>query len=429
MVKIKKIVGREILDSRGNPTVEVDVVLDDGTIGRAAVPSGASTGTREALELRDNDKNRFLGKGVTNAIKNINDIIAPELIGKIPCHQKEIDELLIKLDGTQNKSKIGANAMLAVSLAICRAASEFQNLPLYIYIRQCFDLKYSDYILPTPLMNVLNGGVHADNDLDIQEFMIVPVSGGSFKEALRVGCEVFHNLRKKLKEKNHSTNVGDEGGFAPALNKTHQALDLLMEAIKQAGYSAGEDVFLALDSAASELYEEGVYKLKGENREYGSDEFVEFYKEIVRSYPVISIEDAFSEDDEDGWRKFTKELKDEIQIVGDDLFVTNPKILEDGIKKGLANAILIKLNQIGTLTETIKTFEIAKKAGYNTIISHRSGETEDTFIADLSVALNSGQIKTGSASRTDRIAKYNQLIRIEEELGKQAKFMGIGSIK
>jgi len=411
--------GREVLDSRGNPTVEAEVVLESGVVARAIVPSGASTGEREALELRDNDPKRFKGKGVLKAVENINTKIADLLIGEESTNQVRIDNLMLKLDGTENKSNLGANAILAVSLAVARASAMELGLPLYRYIGGT-----NAKVLPVPLMNVINGGAHADNGLDFQEFMIVPVCGGSFKEALRAGVETFHTLKSVLKEKGFSTNVGDEGGFAPALNSTKEALDLLQEAIKKAGYSPEEDIFLALDVASSEFYDEekGVYRVEG--KELTSDEMIELYKDLISNYRIVSIEDPLAENDWEGWKKLTKELGSKVQLVGDDLFTTNPKILQKGIEEGVANSILIKLNQIGSLTETLDAIELAKSNAYTNIISHRSGESEDTFIADLAVATNAGQIKTGSASRTDRTAKYNQLLRIEEELGEDAVFKG-----
>ncbi|WP_457639862.1 phosphopyruvate hydratase [Persephonella sp.] len=411
--------GREVLDSRGNPTVEAEVVLESGVTARALVPSGASTGETEAVELRDGDKNRFNGKGVLKAVENINTKIADALIGEESTNQVEIDRIMLELDGTENKSNLGANAILAVSLAVARASAEELELPLYRYLGGT-----NAKLLPVPLMNVINGGAHADNNLDFQEFMIVPVYGESFKEALRCGVEVFHTLKKVLKEKGHSTNVGDEGGFAPNLNSTKEALDILMLAIDRAGYEPGEDVLLAIDAASTEFYdkEKKVYRFEGE--ELTADDMVVLYEEIEGTYPLISLEDGMAEDDIEGWKKLTQALGEKIQLVGDDLFTTNPKLIQKGIKEGIANSVLIKLNQIGSLTETLDAIELAKTASYTNVISHRSGETEDTFIADLAVAVNAGQIKTGSASRTDRIAKYNQLLRIEEELGDNAVFKG-----
>ncbi len=423
--KIQKIKAREILDSRGNPTVEVDVILSDDTLGRAQVPSGASTGENEALELRDGDKNRYLGKGVLKAVNNINNIIAKKLKGFDASKQQEIDELMIKLDGTDTKSNLGANAILGVSLAVCTAAANYFKTPLYKYIRKIYGIKEKDYVLPVPLMNVLNGGKHADNNVDLQEFMIVPAGAKSFSEALRYGVEVFHSLKAVLKSKGYVTAVGDEGGFAPNLSSNSEALELLIEAINKAGYNPGKDIFIALDPAASEFYDD-VYVLLGEkeNKEKTSEQMVEFYSQLAEKYPIVSIEDGLAENDWDGWKLLTQKIGKKIQLVGDDIFVTNPKIFKKGIEQGIGNAILIKLNQIGTLTETVETVKMAYANKYNAVISHRSGETENTFIADLSVALNTGQIKTGSTSRTDRICKYNQLLRIEEELGTKATFLG-----
>ena len=417
MSTIYEVFAREVLDSRGNPTVEVEVVLESGEMGRAIVPSGASTGEREALELRDNDTTRYKGKGVMNAVKNVNDIIAKEVEGLDVAEQAFIDDLMIKLDCTDNKSKLGANATLGVSMAVARAAAEYFGLPLYQYLGGVRARE-----LPVPLMNVINGGAHAQNPLDVQEFMIVPAGADSFKEALRMGAEVFHSLKAVLKEKGHVTGVGDEGGFAPQIASTKEALDLLLIAIEKAGYKAGEDILLALDVAASELFKARKYKIDGKTLK--PEELITFYQSLIKNYPIISIEDALAEGDWEGWQHITKKCSSKIQLVGDDVFVTNPKILMEGIRKGVANSILIKLNQIGTVTETLTTIEIAKRAGYTCVISHRSGETEDTFIADLAVATNAGQIKTGSASRSERIAKYNQLLRIEEELGETAIFGG-----
>ena len=417
MSKIVRVHGREVLDSRGNPTVEVEVELESGASGRAIVPSGASTGEREALELRDNDPKRYLGKGVLKAVDNVNSVIAKALKGLEPSNQREIDQILIELDGTENKSRLGANAILGTSMAVARACANELGIPLYEYLGGKFA-----YRLPVPLMNVINGGVHADNPLDVQEFMIVPVCGGSFKEALRAGVETFHHLKKILKERGYSTNVGDEGGFAPNISSTEEALDTLLEAIEKAGYKPGEDILLALDVASSEFYENGVYKFEGKKLDY--EGMIRFYEKLIEKYPIVSIEDPLSENDWEGWKVITKELGSKVQLVGDDLFTTNPKILKKGIDEGVANAILVKLNQIGTVSETLDTVMLAKERGYSAIISHRSGETEDTFIAHLAVATNSGQIKTGSASRTDRIAKYNELLRIEEKLGDGALFWG-----
>src|SRR3989339_743901 len=424
MSKIKRIVGREILDSRGNPTVEVDVILENGILGRAAVPSGASTGEHEAVELRDGDKKRYLGNGTLKAVEHINKIIAPEIIGMDAASQIEIDRKMISLDGTKNKAKLGANAILGVSLAVCRACASDKKFPLYKYIRSAYNLQLNDYVLPVPMMNILNGGQHADNNVDLQEFMVFPKGAKSFREALRYGAEVFHNLKKVLKDKGYNTSVGDEGGFAPNLPSNEDALENIIEAIKKAGYAPGKDISIALDPASSSFFKDGNYVLEGENIDKikSSEIMVEFYANLVEKYPIVSIEDGLAEDDWNGWKLMTDKLGNKIQIVGDDLFVTNIERLSEGINKKTANSILIKLNQIGTLTETIDTINMAHKAKYTTVISHRSGETEDTFIADLSVAVNAGQIKTGSASRTDRICKYNQLLRIEEELGENAKF-------
>lgn len=423
---IVDVIGREILDSRGNPTVEVDVILDSGVIGRAAVPSGASTGDNEAVELRDGDKNRYLGKGVLNAVKNVNEVIKNEIVGMSVFNQVEIDNKLIALDGTPNKSKLGANAILGVSLAVAKAAANLLGLPLYRYIGGT-----NAKVLPTPMCNVLNGGKHADSNVDFQEFMIVPTNASSFKDAIRMAAETFHSLKKVLSSKGLFTGVGDEGGFAPNLQSNRQAIEVIIEAIEKAGYKPGKDIYLALDLASSELYDTSrkVYVLKGEGKELTSEKMVDLLKDWVSSYPIISIEDGMSEHDWDGWKMLTDALGDKVQLVGDDIFVTNPKILKEGILKGIANSILIKVNQIGTLTETLDAIELAKSAGYTYVISHRSGETEDTTIADLAVATNSGQIKTGSLSRTDRLAKYNQLIRIEEELGQYAIYKGIKSFK
>ena len=418
MSKIKEVKAREILDSRGNPTVEVDVMLDSGVMGRAAVPSGASTGEHEAIELRDNDKSRYSGKGVLKAVDNVKKIIGPKLSGMEPYSQKDIDGFMIKLDGTDNKSRLGANAILGVSLAVCKAAAIEKNMPLYKYIGG-----ESANILPVPMMNILNGGAHADNNVDLQEFMIMPFGGGSFREALRVGAEVFHKLKNILKKKGLSTAVGDEGGFAPDLKSNEEAIEVILEAIKQAGYKAGNDVYLALDPASSSFYENGKYILEAETKkENSSMDMINFYENWVKRYPIISIEDGLAEDDWSGWLELTKKLGSRIQLVGDDLFVTNTKRLKKGIDSKTANSILIKVNQIGTLTETLAAIKMAKEAGYTAVISHRSGETEDTTIAHLAVATGTGQIKTGSASRTDRIAKYNELLRIEEDLGRGAVY-------
>ncbi|OHB71068.1 MAG: phosphopyruvate hydratase [Planctomycetes bacterium RBG_16_41_13] len=421
MTIIYCIKAREILDSRGNPTVEVDVILKNGVMGRAAVPSGASTGKREALELRDTDKpSRFMGKGVQTAVKNVNEIISHKLEGMDATRQVEIDNLLIQLDGTRNKEKLGANAILGVSLATAKAAANALGVPLYRYIGGT-----NAKVLPVPMMNILNGGKHADNNLDIQEFMIVPVNADSFADALRTGTEIFHTLRSVLKSKGYNTNVGDEGGFAPNLKTNEEAIDLILQAIKDAGYSAGKDVYLALDPAASEFYKEGKYVLRAEGcKKKTSDEIIALYAELLNKYPICSIEDGLAEEDWDGWAKLTNQLGKRVQIVGDDIFVTNTEILAKGIEKGVANSILIKVNQIGTLTETLNAIELAKTNGYSVVISHRSGETEDSTIADIAVATNAGQIKTGSLSRTDRICKYNQLLRIEEDLSDNAIYGG-----
>lgn len=410
MSKIKEIYAREILDSRGNPTVEVDVTLESGVIARASVPSGASTGSKEALELRDQDQTRFHGKGVLKAVDNVNTKIKPILIGKDVHNQREIDEAMIALDGTENKSNLGANAILGVSIACIKAAALYNQKPLYSYIGEGKNL-------PVPMMNILNGGAHADNNVDFQEFMIVP-QANTIKERIRIGSEVFHTLKKVLNEKGYSTGVGDEGGFAPDLNSNKEALDLICDAIKKANYVPGKDVCLAMDVAASEFYQDGNYVLAGENRILNSSEMVDFLEELVNSYPIISIEDGLHETDYEGWKLLTERLGEKIQIVGDDLFVTNPKIFQEGIDMGIANAILLKANQIGTVTELLETVKLAKENHYKTVLSHRSGETDDSFIADFVVGLDLGQIKTGSMSRMDRICKYNQLIRIEEELKK-----------
>ncbi|MBS0272722.1 MAG: phosphopyruvate hydratase [Proteobacteria bacterium] len=417
MSLIVDILGREILDSRGNPTIEVEVELESGARGRAAVPSGASTGKHEAVEKRDQDEERYNGKGVLDAVQAVNDEIFEALCGAEAKEQIFIDQQLVNLDGTEDKSRLGANAILGVSLAVARAAAIDQKLPLFRYIGGLHA-----HVLPLPLMNILNGGAHADNPIDFQEFMIVPVGAPTFKESLRWGAEVFHALKKNLSEAGLNTNVGDEGGFAPALPSTRSALDLIMKSIETAGFEPNEDIVLALDVAASEFYRVGRYHLAGENKILESDELVEFYKELVKAYPIHSIEDGMAEDDWHGWKSLTDALGDHIQLVGDDLFVTNALRLAEGIEKGVANSILIKPNQIGTLTETMQAVDLATRSGFTTIMSHRSGETEDSFIADLAVALNCGQIKTGSLSRSDRMAKYNQLLRIEEELGPQAVF-------
>jgi enolase 1/2/3 len=424
MALIDLIVGREILDSRGNPTVEADVHLRDGSFGRAAVPSGASTGEHEAIELRDGDKRRYLGKGVLQAVENINTVIARELGGRDAAEQSEIDRHMIALDGTPNKGRLGANAMLAVSMAACRASARGAHLPLYRYLGGL-----SARRLPVPMMNILNGGVHADNTVDFQEFMIMPVGAETFSGALRMGVETFHTLKKVLKDRGYSTAVGDEGGFAPSLKSNVEAIELILEAIEAAGFSPGSDICVALDPASSELYDGGKYVFfKSDKSKKSSEEMVKLYAEWVRQYPILSIEDGLAQDDWEGWKVLTDELGERVQLVGDDLFVTNTERLERGIEEGIGNSILIKLNQIGTVTETIEAVELAKRSSYTAVVSHRSGETEDTFIADFAVGLGTGQIKTGSASRTDRIAKYNQLLRIEEELGDTAEFPGKAAI-
>lgn len=418
MSTISEIHARQILDSRGNPTIEVDVTTEDGHFGRAAVPSGASTGKHEAVELRDNDKSVYMGKGVLQAVANVNDIIAEELIGWEVTDQAGIDKMLIQLDGTPNKAKLGANATLAVSMAVAKAAAEESNQPLYRYLGGV-----NAFTLPIPLMNIINGGAHADNKIDFQEFMIVPVGAPSFSEGLRWGVEIFHHLKSVLKKKGYSTNVGDEGGFAPEIQSNEEAIETVLEAIKAAGYEPGTQVAIALDAASSEMYDEATksYKFyKSSQKVISSDEMVAYWTEWANKYPIVSIEDGMAEDDWDGWKKLTESIGKRVQLVGDDLFVTNVLRLKEGIDKGIANSILVKVNQIGTVTETIDAVNMAHKAGYTSIMSHRSGETEDTTIADLAVALNCGQIKTGSASRTDRMAKYNQLLRIEEALGEVA---------
>ena len=425
MAKIEKTAAREILDSRGNPTVEVDIILDDGTLGRAAVPSGASTGRHEACELRDGDPKRYLGKGVIKALNNVTEIIGPKIKGMDPSEQENIDKLMIDLDGTENKSNLGANAILGVSIAIARAAASTLNKPLYSYIGNNND----DYIIPVPMMNIINGGEHADNNLDIQEFMIMPVGADCFKDALRIGAEVFHCLKKILNTKGYNTNVGDEGGFAPELKCNEEALETIMEAINKAGYEPGKDVLLALDTAANEVYKDGKYVLKAEaDPEKSIEGMISFYDDLISNYPIYSVEDGLAEDDWDGWKALTEKLGNRVQLVGDDIFVTNIHRFKKGIDLGITNSILIKLNQIGTLTETIQTIEMAKSNGFTTVISHRSGETEDTIISDVAVATNAGQIKAGSLSRTDRICKYNQLLRIEEELGDKAVY-GAASLR
>lgn len=421
MFYIEDVIAREVLDSRGNPTVEVEMMLNDGTVGRAIVPSGASTGVHEAVELRDGDKSRYLGKGTLKAVENVNTIIAEEIIGINPMDQVGLDMFLIELDGTENKGKLGANAILGVSMAAADASAKALGLPLFKYLGGV-----NGKMLPTPMMNILNGGSHADNTVDIQEFMIMPVGAPSFREGLRMGAEVFHSLKSVLKEKGMNTAVGDEGGFAPNLSTNEEAISVIIEAVEKAGYKPGDDIKIALDAAASEFYDadENVYKLTGEGVTRTAAEMVEYYQMLCDKYPIISIEDGLAEDDWDGWKLLTDTLGSKVQLVGDDLFVTNTKRLAEGIEKGIANSILIKVNQIGTLTETFDAIEMAKKAGYTAVVSHRSGETEDTTIADIVVGLNAGQIKTGSLSRTDRIAKYNQLLRIEEMLDGTSQYAG-----
>ena len=430
MSKIVKVIGREIIDSRGNPTVEAEVHLEGGFVGLAAAPSGASTGSREALELRDGDKSRFLGKGVTKAVAAVNGPIAEAVTGKDAKDQANIDKIMIDLDGTENKSKFGANAILAVSLAAAKAAAASKGLPLYAHIAE-LNGTAGKFSMPLPMMNIINGGEHADNNVDIQEFMIQPVGASSIKEAIRIGSEVFHHLAKVLKAKGLNTAVGDEGGYAPNLASNAEALAVIAEAVKAAGYELGKDVTLAMDCAASEFYnkETGNYELKGEGKTFTSQEFTHYLEELTQQYPIVSIEDGLNESDWDGFAYQTKVLGDKLQLVGDDLFVTNTKILKEGIEKGIANSILIKFNQIGSLTETLAAIKMAKDAGYTAVISHRSGETEDATIADLAVGTAAGQIKTGSMSRSDRVAKYNQLIRIEEALGQKARFNGRKEIK
>ncbi|KOR87615.1 phosphopyruvate hydratase [Paenibacillus solani] len=422
MTIISDVYAREVLDSRGNPTVEVDVYLESGALGRAIVPSGASTGVHEAVELRDDDKSRYLGKGVLQAVKNVNEIIAPEVIGLDALDQIAIDKLMIALDGTPNKGKLGANAILAVSMAVARAAADALAIPLYTYLGG-FNAKQ----LPVPMMNIVNGGAHADNNVDVQEFMVLPVGAPNFKEALRMGAEIFHNLKSVLKGKGLNTAVGDEGGFAPNFTSNEDALSSIIEAIEKAGYKPGEDVLLGMDVASTEFFKDGKYVLEGEGKSFTPAEFVDLLASWVDKYPIVTIEDGCSEDDWEGWKLLTEKLGDKIQLVGDDLFVTNTERLEKGIKEGIGNSILIKVNQIGTLTETFDAIEMAKRAGYTAVISHRSGESEDSTIADIAVATNAGQIKTGAPSRTDRVAKYNQLLRIEDELGELAQYHGLKS--
>jgi enolase len=419
MTTIVEVYGREVLDSRGNPTVEVEVILESGAVGRAIVPSGASTGAHEAIELRDGDKERYLGKGVLKAVRNVNEVIAPQIVGMDALDQVAIDKTLIELDGTPNKGNLGANAILGVSMAVARAAAEALNLPLYTYLGG-----FNSKVMPVPMMNILNGGAHADNNVDIQEFMIMPVGAENIREAIRMGSEIFHNLKAVLKEKGYATGVGDEGGFAPNLSSNEEALSTIVAAIERAGYKPGTDVMLALDVASTEMYKDGKYHFEGEGITRTSDEMIAFYEELISKYPIISIEDGLAEDDWEGWKKLTERLGKKVQLVGDDLFVTNTERLAAGIEKGVGNSILIKVNQIGTLTETFDAIEMAKRAGYTAIISHRSGESEDTTIADIAVATGAGQIKTGAPSRTDRVAKYNQLIRIEDQLGFTAQYPG-----
>lgn len=422
-MQIISIHGREIIDSRGNPTVEADVVLEDGSFGRAAVPSGASTGSLEAVELRDGDKKRFGGKGVLKAVKAINDEIAFAIMGMEASEQAHIDNAMIKLDGTPNKSKLGANAILAVSLAVAKAAAKSHGQPLYRYLGGA-----NARTMPVPMMNIINGGQHADNPIDIQEFMIMPVSAKTCTDSVRIGAEIFHALKAKLKDEGLGTNVGDEGGFAPNLKSSEEALSFIMKAIEKAGYKPGSDVLIALDAASSEFHKKGKYVLEGEGKTLDADGMIKYYQKLIKQFPIVSIEDAMAEDDREGWKAITQELGDKIQLVGDDLFVTNPKILKKGIEDGLANAILVKVNQIGTVTETLNAVEMAHKAGYKAVLSHRSGETEDSSISHIAVATNCGQIKTGSLSRSDRLAKYNELIRIEEELGSEALYLGKDAI-
>ena len=424
MTEIVDIYAREILDSRGNPTVEAEVTLDDGSTGRAAVPSGASTGAHEAVELRDGDKSRYLGKGVLNAVAAVNDEIFPELLGMDATEQRDIDSALIALDGTPNKSRLGANAILGVSMAVAKAAANASGLSLYRYIGGA-----NAHILPTPMMNIINGGAHADNPIDIQEFMVMPVGFDTFADALRCGAEVFHTLKKGLAAAGHNTNVGDEGGFAPNLKSTDDALGFIMKSIEAAGYQPGEDVVLALDAAATEFYRHGKYELEGEGKSLSSDQMAAYWADLVKRFPIVSIEDGMSEDDWEGWIALTKAIGGNCQLVGDDLFVTNTARLAQGIERGAANAILVKVNQIGTLTETLEAVQLAQINSYGAVMSHRSGETEDSTIADLAVATNCGQIKTGSLARSDRLAKYNQLLRIEDELGAAARYLGRNSIR
>ena len=428
MAKISRIIGREILDSRGNPTVEADVYLDSGVMGRACAPSGASTGSREALELRDGDKARYMGKGVTKAVAAVNEKIAPALLGMDPVAQSDIDKAMIDLDGTENKENLGANAILAVSLAVAKAAATEKGVALYEHIADLNGTS-GQYSMPVPMMNIINGGEHADNNVDIQEFMVQPVGAKSFKEALRMGAEIFHNLKKVLSAKGLNTAVGDEGGFAPNLSSNAEALAVIVEAVEKAGYTMNEDVTLALDCAASEFYKEGKYVLSGEDKSFDSEAFGDYLAELCEQYPIVSIEDGLDESDWDGWASLTKKIGDKVQLVGDDLFVTNTKILKHGTENGIGNSILIKFNQIGSLTETLEAIKMAKDAGFTAVISHRSGETEDATIADLAVGTAAGQIKTGSLCRSDRVAKYNQLLRIEEALAGKVAYNGRSEIK
>ncbi len=424
MSAITEIRAREILDSRGNPTVEVDVTLESGAFGRAAVPSGASTGAHEAVELRDGDKSRFGGKGVLKAVQSVNGELAKALIGMDAADQRVLDMTMIEIDGTENKGRLGANAILGVSLAVARAAAEDAGLPLYRYVGGAFAS-----LLPVPMMNIINGGAHADNPIDIQEFMIMPVGAETGADAIRMGSEIFQSLKKKLKDAGHNTNVGDEGGFAPNIGSTDEALGFVMKAIEAAGYKPGDDVMLALDAASTEFFKNGKYELAGEGKSLSPEQMVAYWSDLAGRYPIISIEDGMAEDDWEGWKTLTDAIGNKVQLVGDDLFVTNPKRLAQGIRQGVANSILVKVNQIGTLSETLEAVDMAHKAGYTAVLSHRSGETEDSTIADLAVATNCGQIKTGSLSRSDRLAKYNQLIRIEEQLGVASRFAGRGILK
>ncbi|WP_321363115.1 phosphopyruvate hydratase [uncultured Celeribacter sp.] len=424
MSTIIDIIGREILDSRGNPTVEVDVILEDGTMGRAAVPSGASTGAHEAVEKRDGDKDRYMGKGVLDAVAAVNGEIAEALVGMDATEQEAVDAVMIELDGTPNKGRLGANAILGVSLACAKAAADYSALPLYRYVGGS-----AARVLPVPMMNIINGGEHADNPIDVQEFMIMPVSATSVKEAIRMGSEVFHTLKKELSAAGYNTGIGDEGGFAPNISSTREALDFVLKSIEKAGYKPGEDIYLALDAASTEYYEGGKYEMKGEGKSLTSEENADYLVELCNDYPIISIEDGMAEDDWAGWKLLTDKLGDKVQLVGDDLFVTNPERLASGIEQGVANSMLVKVNQIGSLSETLKAVDMAHRARYTNVMSHRSGETEDATIADLAVATNCGQIKTGSMSRSDRMAKYNQLIRIEEQLGATAEYAGASILK